>query len=96
MIETLNNYVERLNNALRTSTNLKDDLNQIIAEMESIVEYSGLYFSKEVYVAFMGREYVSQAIKQDLLVRPEEYEFQISDDPEEHPGVVIYFKSEEE
>lgn len=95
MIEQLNNYVERLNNTLRTSTNLKDGLNQIIGEMVETIEHSGLYFSRATYLAFMTKEDPGKAIKQDLLARPEEYEFRISDDPEEHPGVVIYFKDDE-
>ena len=94
MIEQLNNYVKRLNNALRTSTNLKNDLNNITGEMFDKIEHSAIYFSKTVYIAFMSQLNAGKAIKQDLLVRPEEYEFHISDDPEEHPGVVIYFKDE--
>lgn len=89
--EQLNNYVERLNNALRTSTNLKADLNQIIVEMVETIKYSGLYFSKAPYIAFMTKEDPSKEIKRDLLNRPEEYEFRISDDHEEHPGVVNLF-----
>ena len=92
----LNNYVGRLNKALETlkDNNLMDELNNITSEMFKNIEHSGLYFSRSTYIAFMTRPDTGKAIKQDLLKRPEQYEFQVNDDIEEHPGVVICFKNE--
>lgn len=91
MEQKFQNYCDRLNSALQIvdKESMKNALNAIIAEMYNEFEDSNLYFSRDTYIAnkFDGNE-----IKKDLLNHPADYTFEVSDDLDEHPGVVINFK----
>lgn len=65
----------------------KNNANRIV---EQVIAAGGdLYMSRSCYIA---HRFSFDDCKKDLLDRPQDYVFEVSDDPEEHPGIVINFK----
>lgn len=65
----------------------KKNANHIV---EQVIDAGGnLYMSRSCYIA---HRFSFDDCKKDLLDHPYDYVFEVSDDPEEHPGIVINFK----
>lgn len=92
-IKLLEKYAEEANKGLEEKDRKSriEKLNSTIEEMFNTIPDSNFYFSRDVYLFWNGS---GDAIKYDLLDEPERYKFMATDDPEEHPGIIIHFKDE--
>lgn len=65
----------------------KKNANSIVEQV--IAAGGNLYMSRSCYIAHM---FSFDECKKNMLDNPHDYIFEVSDDPEEHPGIVINFK----
>ena len=69
----------------------KDKLNALIYDMYSQVRYSNLYFDRELYI---GCGLDDKKMK-EFTLHSGRVHFEPSDDPIEHPGVVVRYKEKQ-
>lgn len=85
-------YCYRLNGILNESSLSYEDREKQINEIINVLDEkynSSLYFDRSVYIA---HKFDSNEAKDDLILNPINYTFEISDDMDEHPGVVVKFR----
>lgn len=91
----LNKFLQELCQEANTALNLpiqkerEAAFNYTIQRMFINIRYSALYFSRDV---FLHWNYKEDDIKRDVMGNPEKYIIEVSDDLQEHPGLVIHFK----
>ena len=88
----LQEYCDRLNECLDTCSGLKlsGTFLNVLDEMESQIPHSGYYWDRTCYIA---HQFDFDKCWQDLYHNPKEYVCEVSDDLDEHSGIVIKFKN---
>lgn len=91
MKRNYNRTCDKINKLLSEGKkNLVDELNEIMYK-EVFQKGGNLYFDRELFILLDGDDY---RIKKFVVENPNKVIFENSDDPVEHPGVVVRFKPE--
>ena len=87
----LKELCEEANTALKNpiQDEREKDFNYLIQKMYLNIKHSELYFSRDVYLHWNCKE---EDIKNDIMKNPEKFIIEVSDDIQEHPGLVIHFR----
>ena len=89
--EKLQGYCDRLNECLDTCSGiqLSGTFLKTLEEMEKEIKDSGYYWDRTCYIAHL---FDFDKCWQDMYKDPHQYECKVSDDIDEHPGIVICFR----
>lgn len=82
----LQNICDCINEKLQSSRSLE------LKEEDIFNQPCDIYWDRSVYIA---NKFDSDECRQDVLINPREYVCMLSDDMDEHPGIVFRFKDEE-
>lgn len=91
MKRNYNRTCDKINKLLSEGKeNLVDELNEIMYK-EVFQKEGGLYFDRELFISL---ECDDDKVRSFVVENPKKVIFENSDDPVEHPGVVVRFKPE--
>lgn len=86
LCETLNRHIPIKHEGDR------DIINDLINNMMRKVEHSNLYWDRAVFIFYSGH----YEEMREMVLHSGQAEFVPSDDPEEHPGIVVRFRKDGE
>ena len=93
MEKQLQKYANRINNALENKDpQIRSIFKEVVDEMRSTIKGSNLYYSRDVFIDIGG---TFENAQKDILFRSDDYIFEVSDDIEEHPGIIMKYKRNE-
>lgn len=96
MKEQLQNYCDKLNEILSMERDYDTRYIQFYDTIDEMVEKlpeTSLYWNRAVYIA-NGFDFGK--VRHNVIQKSEDYICELSDDMDEHPGVVVRFKNMEE